>query len=260
VPLAECVRQYHDVGASFVTVTDHDRVTDLVAMRAEYPELIFIGGFEYSRCENVLFIGGRATDVLELPLDEAAANAGDLLTVLCHPEPGRTPDYWNREKILRLIGRMPDGVEVYNGHYGTPRMLEQGCTPIYTRFWDELLTASRRVWGFANDDFHDAGDFDNAFNMVLVEEVTEAAIINAAKQGRFYGTTGLLLESVEQSDGCIAVETADVCTGRFIGPGGAALSEGEGVRFTYTATDEAYVRFEGEGEPGRLFLQPMFAA
>lgn len=258
VPLAEGVRRYQDLGASFITVTDHDCVTDLAAMRAAYPDIVFIGGFEYSRCENVLFIGGRAADVLDLPLDEAAANAGGLLTVLCHPEPGRTPDYWNREKILRLVGRMPDGVEVYNGHYGTPRMREQGCTPVYTRFWDGLLTAGHRVWGFANDDFHDAGDFDNAFNMVLVEELTEAAIIDAAKRGRFYASTGLLLGSVDETDGRISVETAAVCTGRFIGPGGKVLSEGEGVRFAYTASDEAYVRFEGKSESGRVFLQPFF--
>ena len=27
--------------------------------------------------------------------------------------------------------------------------------PYYADFWDELLTAGHRLWGFANDDFHD---------------------------------------------------------------------------------------------------------
>ena len=258
VPLAESVRRYHDVGASFIGVTDHDRVTDLTAMRAAYADLVFIEGFEYSRCENVLFIGSRARDVLELPLKEAAADADDLLTMICHPEPRAGEEYWSMAKISELVGRMPDGVEVYNGHYGTPGMVGNGCQPLYSRFWDELLTAGHRVWGFANDDFHDADDFDNAFNMVLVEELSEAAIIEAAKKGRSYGTTGLLLDTVDESEGRISVATAAACTGRFIGPGGRVLSEGEGVRFTYAAGGEAYVRFEAECESGRLFLQPMF--
>lgn len=266
-PLAESIKHYHEIGAGFAGITDHDHVTDLAAMRAAYPDLVLLDGFEYSRGENVLFVGDGAADVLDLPLADAAASADGLLTVLCHPEPIPGGDYWTLDKILHLMGRMPDGIEVYNGHYGIPQMMEQGRVPIYTRFWDELLTAGHRVWGFANDDFHGPSDLDNAFNMVLVEDATERAIIEAAKSGRFYASTGLLLDRIDEDDGRIVVTTADPCTGRFIGPGGAVLSEGEGVRFDYTVTDEAYVRFEAEAAErrpvrqaqGRLFLQPMFS-
>ncbi|MCC7262341.1 MAG: hypothetical protein IT369_07460 [Candidatus Latescibacteria bacterium] len=258
VPLAESVRQYRDLGAGFVALTDHDVVTDLSALRAQYPELILLHGFEYSTRENVLFIGPEVEPLYRLPLEQALAAATDLLTVVCHPRPyasGR--EYWSLAKLAAL-GAWPDGVEVYNGHYGHPTALALGRWPFYAPFWDELLSAGHRLWGFANDDFHDPEDFGNAFNMVLVEERTPAAVVAAAKAGRCYASTGLLLHEVAVRDEEISVQTAQPCTGRFLGPGGAPLSQGEGTRFTYRAGEEAYVRFEAEGEAGRLFLQPMF--
>ena len=137
-------------------------------------------------------------------------------------------------------------------------MIARGITPLYTALWDRLLTAGRRLWGFANDDFHDPADFDNAFNMVLVRDHSAGAVLDAAKNGRFYASTGLLLDRVGEDGGGISVAVAEDCVGRFIGPGGAVLAEAAGRTFEYEADDEAYVRFEAEAESGKLFLQPMF--
>ena len=41
-------------------------------------------------------------------------------------------------------------------------------------------------------------------------------------------------------------------------PGGQQLAEGEGQYFSYRAGDETYVRFEGLGDSGRIFLQPLW--
>lgn len=258
VPLTESVRRYCEVGAGFITLTDHDAVTDLSAMRARHPELAFLHGFEYSTRENIVFVGPEVEPLFKLPLEEALQRASALLTVVCHPQPyasGR--QYWTLDKLAAL-GVWPDGIEVYNGHYGTPGGLAQGRWPLYTPIWDELLSAGHRLWGFANDDFHDPEDFDHAFNMVLVEEVTPRAVVAAAKRGRCYASTGLLLKAVSAEAGCITVETSAPCQGLFIGPGGEQLAKGEGTRFAYRAGKEAYLRFQAEGEAGRLFLQPMF--
>jgi len=32
----------------------------------------------------------------------------------------------------------------------------------YADFWNELLTAGHRLWGVANDDFHDPDDFEKS--------------------------------------------------------------------------------------------------
>ena len=197
VPLAESVRRYSEVGAGFVALTDHDVVTDLAPMQARYGALAFLHGFEYSTRENVVFVGSEVGPLYELELEEALMQAGELLTVVCHPQPeGPRREYWTLEKLTAL-GVWPDGLEVYNGHYGIERALAAGRWPLYADFWDELLTAGHRLWGFANDDFHDVDDFGNAFNMVLVEEATPQAVVAAAKCGRSYASTGLLLVSVE---------------------------------------------------------------
>ena len=125
-------------------------------------------------------------------------------------------------------------------------------------FWDELLTAGHRLWGFANDDFHDPADFDNAFNMVLVEDMTPAGVVRAAKAGRCYASTGLLLLGFSVEGSLVKVQLSAPCDGRFIGSGGVVLSRSENSLFEYEVGDEQYVRFEGVGEAGRIFLQPMF--
>lgn len=258
VPLSESVRRYCDLGVGFVTLTDHDVVTDLAEMRGRYPDQTFLEGFEYSSRENVVFVGERVGPLFELSLEEALTQAGELLTVVCHPRPhasGR--DYWTLA-MLEDLGTRPDGIEVYNGHYGIENAINNGRWPLYTKFWDELLTANYRVWGYANDDFHDPDDFGNAFNMVLVEDESPQAIVRAAKAGRCYASTGLLLETLEEERGDIVVEVDAVCAGAFIGPGGRKLAKGAGTRFEYSAAGEEYVRFEAKGETGRIFLQPMW--
>jgi hypothetical protein len=258
VPLADGVRDYHALGAGFVTLTDHDIITDLAPLAAQYPDLVFVQGFEYSSRENVVFAGPGVGPLYEQTLEDALAQAGDLLTIVCHPKPrGRAVEYWTRPK-LEALGTWPDGLEVYNGHYGVDSALANGRQPYYADFWDELLTAGHRLWGFANDDFHDPEDFDNAFNMVFVEDNTPEGVIHAAKAGRSYASTGVLLDELTIDGQQINVSVSAPCTGRFIGPGGVVLGAGQGTAFSYQAGAEDYVRFEGDGDKGRIFLQPLF--
>ena len=193
----------------------------------------------------------------KLPLARALDQADGLLTIVAHPDLRPAQPYWTRNKILAL-GRLPDGIEIFDGHYSMPSALAKGLSPLYTHIWDDLLSAGYRLWGFANDDFHDPVDFDNAFNVVRVHEVASATILRALKRGCFYASTGLLLEEVHEHDGCIEVRVQAPCVGRFVGPGGKTLQESGGRAFTYQVTDEVYVRFEARREEGMLFLQPMF--
>ena len=258
VPLAVSVRDYHALGAGFVTLTDHDLITDLAPLQEQYPELIFVQGFEYSTRENVVFAGPGVGPLYEQSLEAALSAADDLFTMVCHPQPkGAALEYWTRAK-LEALGTWPDGLEIYNGHYGTAAGLAVGRQPCYADFWDELLTAGHRLWGFANDDFHDPDDFDNAFNMVLVDEASAAGVVAAAKAGRSYASTGILLEELVVEGSHIGVRVSAPCAGRFVGPGGAVLHRGQGTFFEYEAGGQEYVRFEGEGEGGRIFLQPLF--
>ena len=249
--------RYRGMGAAFAAVTDHDHVTDLTGVRTDFPEMVLLSGFEHSGGENLLFIGEDVPPLHAQSLSMAMASSDGLLTIACHPRPRPEDDHWSLEKLRRLP-RFPDGIEIYNGHYGVPLMASRGCVPKYTPFWDELLSAGIKVWGFANDDSHDPPDFDNAWNMVNVGSNTGSEIIASAKRGRFYATTGLIAREIKGSAGEITVKFARKCTGRFVGPGGQVLSEAIDTVFSHSITDEAYIRFEATGSDGELFLQPLF--
>jgi hypothetical protein len=257
VPLATSIALYHAAGARFVAVTDHDHVTDLAAFRRSYPDMAFLEGFEYSRSENVLFVGERVPPFHQLPIQQAMRAANGLLTVICHPRPSRSREYWTVEMIMAL-DPPPVGIEVYNGHYKGPHGIFRDPNPLYTDTWDALLDRGLCVWGFANDDFHDRQDFGRAWNMVNVEEMSAAALLSAMRAGRSYGTTGLLLDHIAVEDRRIHVQLAENATGRFVGSGGRILAESDGREFSYAAAHEPRVRFEAEGRAGRIFLQPVF--
>ncbi len=196
VPLADGIERYRAVGAGFMAVTDHDHVTDLRAARARYPDMAFLEGFEHSSAENVLFVGERVPPLHRLPMNDALAAADGLLTVVCHPRPRTADDYWTVEKILALSPRPV-------GHRGLQRALRDGhvlwkhTNPLYTDTWDALLSRGARMWGYANDDFHDPPDFGRAWNMAWVDSPTPPAVVRALASGRCYGTTGLLAESID---------------------------------------------------------------
>jgi hypothetical protein len=258
VPLEAGIARYLSAGSQFLAVTDHDHVTDLSLYRSRYPETVFLEGFEYSSSENVLFVGESVPPLHELPIAEALRRADGLLTVICHPRPSRSRRYWTAEMILALRPA-PLGIEVFNGHYSRHHKVFEDVNPLYTESWDELLSAGSRVWGFANDDFHDSDDFGKAYNMVNVHALTASSLMEAMKAGRFYATTGLLLDRVGVEAGRIEVHLAENAKGRFVGPGGRVLAEGEGRSFAYRTAGEPYVRFEAEGKAGRrIFLQPFF--
>ncbi len=73
VPLAESIARYHAAGAQFAAVTDHDHVTDLSALRTRYPDMVFLEGFEYSRTENVLFVGEEVPPLTRFPSSRRSA-------------------------------------------------------------------------------------------------------------------------------------------------------------------------------------------
>ena len=259
VSLEEGVRRYVELGARFIAVTDHDWVTDLQAVQDRHPDVIMLRGFEHSENAHVVFVGESVPALYESPLSEALAQSDGLLTMISHPQPWPEHPTWTLSRF-RALEHAPDGIEVYNGHYGTPRLRARGLVPQYTRFWDELLTAGYRVWGFANDDFHDPVDLGNAFNVVLVDEPTPQAIVQAAKRGRSYGSTGLMLSGIAVQRNTIRVTVKEDCAGRFVGPGGRVLSQSTGREYIHTVGEEDYVRFEAQGPLGQLFLQPIYRA
>jgi hypothetical protein len=258
VRLMEGIQRHRAAGAQFLAITDHDHVTSLSEARSRHPDMVFLEGFEWSSTENILFIGERVPALHEHALSEALARADGLLTVICHPRPSRSREYWTVPMILGL-SPAPLGIEVYNAHYSHGHRIFRDANPLYSDIWDALLSQGLRVWGFADDDSHDVVDFGRTCTMACVEEPTPAGLMASLKAGRFYGSTGLLLEELTVKGDEIGLRVSAETRGRFVGPEGRVLHEAVGMTFTYRADGEAYVRFEAEGKSGRIFLQPFFA-
>ncbi|MGA2975410.1 MAG: hypothetical protein ABSF77_08895 [Spirochaetia bacterium] len=259
VPLIRGIENYHAAGARFVAVTDHDCVTDLSRAKAQWTDMTFLEGFEWSASENILFIGEKVPPLYELSLAEALHRAAGLLTVICHPKPSRSSQYWTVPMIMAL-DPAPVGVEVFNAHYGRRHRVFSDPNPLYTDIWDALLSKGLRVWGFANDDSHDPQDYGCTRTMACVEDLSASSLMRALLAGRFYGSTGLLMEDVAVDAGVIRLRLSANAKGRFIGPGGRVLAQAESREFSYSASGEQYVRFEAEARDGRIFLQPFIAA
>jgi hypothetical protein len=257
VPLLAGVEKHRNAGARFLALTDHDTVTDLSEARTLWPDTAFLEGFEWSRSQNILFIGEKVPPLYELSLREALQQASGLLTVICHPRPHRGRDYWTIPMILAL-DPPPSAIEVFNAHYDRPLRIDPGPNPLYTDTWDALLSRGLRVWGFANDDSHDPPDFGRTATVANVNELSSASLMEALKAGRFYGSTGLMLETIESAGDLIRVRLDSEAHGRFVGPGGKVLFAATGKEFALRASGEDYIRFEAQGMTGRIFLQPFF--
>ena len=223
------------------------------------PTSFFLEGFEWSTSENILFIGETVPPLYKVSLREALRAASELLTVICHPKPSRSRDYWTAPMIAAL-SPAPIGMEIYNAHYGRRHLVYSDPNPLYTDIWDSLLSRGLRLWGFANDDSHDPPDYGSTRTMACVKDLSACSLLAALKAGRFYASTGLLLESIrgrrpgDQRAACIPGSRA------IRRPGGVILKAGEGRDFSCVHAGESYIRFEAEGTDGRIFLQPFFAA
>jgi hypothetical protein len=259
VPLLAGVEKHYAAGARFLAITDHDMVTDLSAARSRWPDVTFLEGFEWSRSENILFIGEKVLPLYELDLPEALRQSSGLLTVICHPRPHMRREYWTIPMIMAL-DPAPLAVEVYNSHYSRPLRTDAGPNPLYSDTWDALLTRGLRVWGFANDDSHNPGDFGHTATWANVPDKSAASMMRALRAGRFYASTGLRLLEVSVANAEIRVRLDSEAQGRFVGPGGAILGAALGREFSLRAGDQDYIRFEAEGAEGRIFLQPFFRA
>ena len=101
--------------------------------------------------------------------------------------------------------------EVYNGH---PLVHNEGddLRPSTERMWDILLAerlsnGDELMYGLAVDDAHNYHDLDgehsNPFRgwvMVQADELSAAAIVEALEAGRFYGSSGVSLATIDVTD------------------------------------------------------------
>lgn len=255
------VDDYAGRGYDFLALTDHDIFTS----EAEYAEwnsrgMALIPGNEITRNgPHLLHVGGshfvepRADR--QSVLDEVASRADTGFIVVNHPDWQKGFDHCPLEKLRAWNGYA--GIEIYNGVIGF-----LNGSPYALQKWETLLSEGRRVWGFANDDSHEAAHVALGWNVVYIHERTSAAIIEALRTGCFYASTGVEITDIRVDEDARRVHIETTNAERII----AHTAWGSRVAVADAATmmleipgGLPYVRFEcwGRGEQF-AWTQPFF--
>jgi hypothetical protein len=138
--------------------------------------------------------------------------------------------------------------------------------------WDILLTQGKRVYGIAVDDAHHfQGEFSRersnpgrGWLSVKAPALEAGALMEALEGGRFYASTGVVLEEVVVEPNRLEVRIEArgdfKYTTIFIGTGGRVLGVGHGpVAVFHLQAPEEYVRARVVDSGGGVaWIQPLF--
>lgn len=252
----EVLAAYEREGYDFLAISDHDRLVPPDDYR-DATRLLLLPAVEVTaRGPHMLAIGVQS--IVEPDADrqrciEQAAGMGGI-TILNHPNWGVGYNHFPQERMEALRGYA--GIEIYNA------VIEwlEGSALALDR-WDRLLSSGRRVWGFANDDMHWPENVGRGWNVAQCRERTPAAVLEALREGRFYASTGVTIDSVRLASGVLAVEAPDAQRIRFVGRWGRELAFVDGPRAAYPigGGEGGYVRAECYGAGGRTaWTQPVW--
>lgn len=236
----ETVEAFARHGYDFIALTDHD----VIAQIPQHAPLICLAGVEHSARQHILRIGVQSL----LPHEYSYQSVIDLtlqsggLVILNHPNWGASHDHWSDAQLLSL--ERYHGIEIYNNVID----YMEG-SPYATDRWDTLLTAGKRVWGYANEDTHYVEQIGSAWNVVNVSHPDRGEILEALKAGRFYASTGVVIEEITVSEGFFGVKTANARELRLISAGGEVIERYSGAQALFPLRKAVlYARVEALGE------------
>ena len=253
-------------GYDFLMLSDHDITStraECAAWTARTGGMILIPGNEITaNGPHILHVDADRhvgpdmprQRILNLINEYSQAPGGRGFAIINHPNWQGQFDHCTIAQMREWVGYL--GMEIYNG-----LISRLDGSPYATDKWDMLLGQGRRVWGFANDDSHAAeGDDGLGWNMVYVKDRTLDGVVASLRAGRFYASTGVVINAIEVHGDTIRIETENahritalMNTGQRFGKADDKAIE---VRVPRHAS---YVRFEcwGAGE-SFAWTQPFF--
>lgn len=255
-PPQEVIDDYASRGYDFLSLTDHDTLTDIHSLDAR--GMILLPGNEITSCGSHLLHLGASSRLgpqsnRQHVIDTIVQSGG--LPILCHPNWGNHRDHYSRDYLHELTNYL--GLELYNGI-----MRSDPGSPLATDRWDELLTSGRKIWGFANDDAHKESDVEVAWNVVQVKEKTVEGVLESLQHGRFYASTGVEIEHIGVVGKSITVRAKNAAKVLAIADGSRVIAETKGRALTIHVPETStwtFIRFEcwGEGE-AMAWTQPFY--
>ena len=162
-------------------------------------------------------------------------------------------------------------LEIFNGH---PSVHNQGGGgyPGMEEVWDILLTQGMEIYGMAVDDAHtfqgefarDRANPGRGWVAVKAPALEAGGLMEGLEAGRFYASTGVVLEDVVVTASRLEVRIQPRgdfrYTTTFIGSGGRVLATAHGPLAVFElSAPEAYVRARVEDSGGAVaWVQPVF--
>lgn len=178
----DVIDKYYNEGYSILSITDHNMVTWPWSKFGKDPKklnMLAVMGNEISNTNHLgsYFIdyNSKSSDEYRV-LKEIGKKGG--LAVLFHPGRYNRSLSWY-EKLYKRFDHLV-GFEAIN-MWNKYKYDEQT--------WDKILTRlmpGRPVWGFANDDMHNARQAGLDWNTFYLSELSEKALKKAMKNGHFY--------------------------------------------------------------------------
>lgn len=246
----------------FLAITDHYFLTDL-SKHINDEQLILFQGVEYKTSKkqtlgiNITTYDDDKDDFENHEKLFSKVQAQGGLNIICHPH-GFGNDYWPAEELLKLDNFM--GIEIYNNNV---RFDNKGRA-VATDIWDILLSAGKKVWGFANDDMHVFSRCGGAFNIVLAKEKSRFAILEALKNGSFYCSSGIFLDEIGIRNNSIYLKLKHEnipAKFKFIGENGKIIYQcfGNEASYEFSNCTSSYIRVEARREDGSMaWSQPFY--
>lgn len=201
------VKSYAALGYHFLSITDHWKLTTVNYKPSD--DFLLIPGIELdggkTEVGNFHFVGlGIQQPIVKTRESNEQYTAQELvdlilaaggLPILAHPS-------WNGviiSDIISLEGLL--GLEVYNT--GCDVEINRGYAEVQ---WNDLLSRGKKLYGFAVDDCHRIYyDTFQGWLWVKAAELTQSAILEAIKLGRFYSTMGPVIHHLELQNNYVRV-------------------------------------------------------
>jgi len=256
------IDDYAARGYDFLMISDHDIFTSEEMYRQwEDRGLVLIPGNEISRNgPHLLHVDAdrfiepvKSRQEIFNAINAATAESGRGFAIVNHPNWGSTFDHASVEQMSEWTGYI--GVELYNGVIGRLH-----GSPYATNKWDILLSEGRRLWGYAHDDSHRADDVELGWNVAYVQEKSASAIVEALRTGRFYASTGVVINKISVTGDTICIETENARRIIALSDTGRRFATADSNFIEVQVPERAtYVRFEcwGDGE-AFAWTQPFY--
>lgn len=254
------VNQYKARGYDFLVFTDHGAwwnakglsSSDFTVINGSEPGISGGGRWGHFTAVNLKRRVSGANLSHQQLIDSIFSQ--DAIPFLNHPRYSQIPI-----SAAQVIDDMKNNLfhlEIWNG------VTANQPPPDDISVWDSVLSTGRLMYGVASDDSHRESNQGKGWIMVYASSNHQDTLIQAIRNGDFYASTGIVLDSVAYSPRHIYVKSRNGETVRFIGRIGAVLASVIGGEGTYSITGgEGYVRADISNSQGvHAWIQPMMVS